>query len=77
MNDNVEQNPFEIWYLKYPVFQGWVSSNEYDILTLNVAFAKLRLRVLKAPTIYIAINYAEYCIPAVLLFYAIFGFVIQ
>ena len=40
MNNNVEQNPFKIWYLEYPIFQGWVSSNEYDILILNVAFAK-------------------------------------
>ena len=34
-----EHNPFKIWYLEYPVFQGWVSFNEYDILILNVSFA--------------------------------------
>ena len=36
MNNNVERNPFKIWYLEYPVFQGWDSFNEYDILILNV-----------------------------------------
>ena len=72
IDNNVEQNSFKLRYLEYPVFQGWVSSNQYDMFILKVAFA-----ICVCIWIYSAISYAEYCIPAVLLFYAMCGFVIQ